>query len=73
MIGLLVTGSPGEVRLRRLDERRLDHLQQISRSVSLFWTVYDDLPESLDQLFDVGGVSETPRDPETGAPSETER
>jgi|TARA_B100000959_G_C14889563_1_gene586082 hypothetical protein len=31
--GLLVTGSPGEVRLRPLDERRIEHLQQISTTV----------------------------------------
>ena len=66
--GLLVLVSPGEARLRRFDERRIEHLQQISRSVALFWTVNADLPRSLDQLSDVGGVAETPRDPEIGTP-----
>ena len=64
--GFLVMGSPSEARLRRLDERRVGHLRQISRSVALFWTVNDDLPESLGQLSDVGGVAETPTDPESG-------
>ncbi len=67
-VGLLVLESPGEARFRRFDERRIEHLQQISRSVALFWTVNADLPESLDQLSDVGGVAETPRDPESGTP-----
>ena len=29
VIGLLVIGVPGEARLRRLDERRVEHLQQL--------------------------------------------
>jgi hypothetical protein len=66
--GFLVMGSPGEVRLRRLDERRVGHIRQIARSVALFWTVNDHLPESLGQLSEVGGVAETPSDPESGAP-----
>ena len=66
--GFMVMGSPREARLRRLDERRVVHLRQISRSVALFWTVNDELPESLGQLSDVGGVGETPTDPESGAP-----
>ena len=53
--GFMVMGSPSEARLRRLDERRVGHLRQISRSVALFWTVNDDLPQSLGQLSDVGG------------------
>ena len=65
--GLLVIGVPGEVRLRRLDERRVEHLRQLSRSVAVYWTVNDTLPESLSQLSEIGGVVETPRDPETGA------
>ena len=65
--GLLVIGSPGEARLRRLDERRVEHLQQLSRSVAVYWTVNDSLPESLSQLSEIGGVVGTPLDPETGA------
>ena len=65
--GLLVIGVPGEVRLRCLDERRVEHLQQLSQSVAVYWTVNDTLPESLSQLSDIGGFVETPRDPETGA------
>ena len=64
--GFMVMGSPSEARLRRLDERRIGHLRQIARSVALFWTVNDDLPGSLGQLSDVGGVAETPTDPESG-------
>ena len=64
--GLLVIGVPGEARLRRLDERRVEHLRQLSRSVAVYWTVNETLPESLSQLADIGGVVEPPRDPETG-------
>lgn len=60
-------GSPGEVRLRRLDDRRVGHVRQIAGSVALFWTVNDHLPESLGQLSEVRGA-ETPSDPESGAP-----
>ena len=66
VIGLLVIGVPGEARLRRLDERRVEHLQGLSRSVAVYWTVNETLPESLSQLSDIGGVVEIPRDPETG-------
>ena len=66
--GLVLVGSPGEARLRRFDERRVADLRQISRSVALYWTVNEALPESLAQVSELGGVSETPVDPETGAP-----
>ena len=55
--GVMVMGSPREARLRRLDGQRVSHLRQISRTVALFWTVNDALPESLGLLSSVGGVA----------------
>jgi hypothetical protein len=66
--GLVMIGSPGEARLRRFDERRVADLRQISRSVALYWTVHEALPESLAQLADLGGVTVPVGDPSTGAP-----
>jgi hypothetical protein len=66
--GLLMIESPGETRLQRLDERRIHDLREVSRSVALFWTLNEELPDSLVELADVGGVTELPADPESGAP-----
>lgn len=66
--GLMSIDSPGEARLRRLDEQRIRDLREISRAVALSWTLNEELPDSLAELTDVGGVTELPNDPESGAP-----
>src|SRR5918999_3419558 len=63
--GLYVLGSPGEERIRRLDDRRIEDLSGIARAVEVYWSRHDRLPASLDELQKepVGDVEY--KDPET--------
>jgi len=67
VVGLSLVGSPADARLYRLDERRVNDLQQIARAVDLHWTRTDVLPASLDELDVLPGAMSMPRDPESGA------
>lgn len=64
--GFMVLRSPAEERLYRLDERRIENLIGIARSVDVYAERHDTLPESLEDLRreNLGPV---PRDPVTGA------
>jgi hypothetical protein len=64
--GLVVMGSPGEARARRLDERRVADLRGITRATNLYRTRHDRLPESLQELAQDPEVSVHVRDPATG-------
>jgi hypothetical protein len=46
--GFYVLGSPGEQRLLRLDERRVEDLNGIRAGVNAHWRTNQRLPESLD-------------------------
>lgn len=48
--GLIVVGGPGEGRLERLDDARLDDLRTIERAVAERWERTGTLPPSLDSL-----------------------
>lgn len=61
--GLLVLGSPGEERARRLDSRRVSDLQGIMAATDLYWTRHNRVPESLDGLTAEAGVRINTRDP----------
>lgn len=65
--GLYLSGSPGEQRLLRLDERRTQDLWSIAREIDGIWTRHGKLPFSLDDVV-VGGrrLSDVPLDPVTG-------
>ena len=48
--GLTMIGSPSEIRMRRLDEQRLDDLNRISASVSEYWQGHGVPPQNLTEL-----------------------
>ena len=66
--GLMILGSPGQERVNRLDERRVNDLQQIERAVNLHWTREGRLPASLDELSRDAGIRISLRDPVTMEP-----
>jgi hypothetical protein len=65
--GLNLVGSPAKARLRALDERRVDDLQQITYEVGSWWKDHQALPPVLDSLGTPRGDSTAHRDPATGA------
>lgn len=69
-IGLFIIGSPGEQRAIRLDERRVEDLRGISRSVDLYWTRQGSLPATFDEVAELLGAFDVPVDPETSMPYE---
>ena len=64
--GIVIIGSPGEERTRRLDTRRVEDLQAISSAIEVFHKRHQQVPGSLDELSKEGGLSVIPRDPVTG-------
>jgi hypothetical protein len=63
--GLYVGGSPGEQRLLRFDERRVNDLRALSHAISKRWDKTKRLPQMLDELVDGQGLRGIPADPET--------
>lgn len=50
IVGLYIAGSPGQERDYRLDEQRLNDLQEIASSIDLYYEQHGSLPENLDML-----------------------
>ncbi len=48
--GFIVIGSPGEIRLRRFDEARVNDLTAISSAIASYRNTHDSLPQTLDDL-----------------------
>ena len=48
--GLVLVGSPSEARLERLDARRVEDLQRLSRLIDVHWAKHGRLPASLDKV-----------------------
>ncbi|MBA3948824.1 MAG: hypothetical protein H0X44_02635 [Acidobacteria bacterium] len=48
--GLIILGSPADVRARRLDERRVGDLREWTRAIDAYWTANTQLPVSLDEV-----------------------
>jgi hypothetical protein len=65
--GIVIIGSPIEERIRRLDARRVDDLQRLSRSVDVYHARHKRVPASLEELSTEPGLGDIPRDPVTGA------
>jgi len=65
--GFFVAGSPQVERLRKLDQRRVDDLQNIQSQIIFFWQQKQVLPSSLDDLRDSISGYLPPQDPETRA------
>ena len=66
--GLLVIGSPGEARARRLDGRRLNDLREISMAVDAYRNRYGRLPHSLEEVARESGVAAKLQDVTTAQP-----
>jgi len=64
--GILLIGSPAQERLRRLDERRILDLRDLSYAVNVFWARNNRLPSSLDELAEQEPIAHELTDPETG-------
>ncbi|HYN07007.1 MAG TPA: hypothetical protein VES67_06430 [Vicinamibacterales bacterium] len=65
--GLVLSGSPSEARIERLDARRVEDLQMLSRLIDVHWAKHGRLPASLDEVtLDPRGTDA--RDPVTGQP-----
>ena len=70
IVGICLLDSPAQERLRRLDERRVDDLRELSYEVDFYWTREGILPTSLEELSSEPGVFVNLLDPETGQPYE---
>jgi len=68
--GVILLDSPAQERLRRLDERRVSDLRELSYAVDVYWTRKGNLPSSLADLSSEERVVRELADPETGDPYE---
>jgi hypothetical protein len=68
--GLLLTGSPAEQRLRRLDEQRVAELGQLASAAERRFDREQRLPAAADELVDGQLMTRLPTDPATGQPYE---
>ena len=66
--GIMVIGSPGEERTRRMDSRRVDDLQRISSAIEVYHRRHQQVPASLEELAKEPGLANVARDPATGQP-----
>ncbi len=48
--GVVIIGSPTQVRMYRMDEQRVQDLRSISNSIEVFRNVHSALPDTLDKL-----------------------
>ena len=70
IVGICLLDSPAQERLRRLDERRVDDLRELSYELDFYWTREGTLPTSLEELSSEPGVFVDLLDPETSQPYE---
>ncbi len=63
--GVLLIGSPGEERMRRLDAKRVADLRTIVSSIDDYWQRHDRLPIALADFGSEPDLSPQTRDPET--------
>lgn len=66
LAGLYLSGSPGEQRLLRLDERRVSDLLQLSYTINRYWDESTRLPADLAALVDGQRLRSVPKDPQSG-------
>lgn len=65
---VLVLDSPAEERRRRLDERRVQDLQEVAAAIDVYWTREGILPPDLDVLAGWQGLAVPRTDPATEEP-----
>ncbi|MDO8600465.1 MAG: DUF5671 domain-containing protein [bacterium] len=68
LYGFFIVGSPQTQRLRRFDQERSQHLQQIYYQVRNFWDMRLGLPATLEDIKKLDAFAQIPVDPETDAP-----
>ena len=66
--GFVLSGTPLEQRLKRLDASRVSDLQQLSYALDAYWEERQSLPGTLDVLVDGRRLSRLPVDPVTREP-----
>jgi hypothetical protein len=69
-VALWVIGSPGEERLRRLDDRRVGHLEAIAAAVDRHFESKRQLPATLEELARLDRSFDPVTDPVSGQPYE---
>ena len=67
--GIAVIGSPTQIRERRLDSQRVQHLQSLSNTITNYRRTHDSVPDALEKL-EQPSVHVGPwlKDPATGEP-----
>jgi hypothetical protein len=55
-IGFAVIGSPGQIRIRRLDEQRVSELRSLTYAINGYRRIHHRLPDSLDEVARSGTV-----------------
>jgi len=70
IVGLVVSGSPGQRRQLRFDQQRVSDLQRLSNQLEQYWQRNEVLPPTLSGLVDGTRVAAVPDDPESGSPYE---
>lgn len=64
--GFFIVGTPGQARQMRLDEQRVQDLQNIQWQLINYWQQKESLPATLDELYDPLSGTPIPVDPTTG-------
>lgn len=72
LVGIYLTGSPRQARMRSLDRQRVEALTQLSAAINAYRYDHNALPPSLDEAAraEVGIAPANLVDPENGAPYE---
>ena len=68
MYGFFIVGSPQTQRLRRFDQERSQHLQQIYYQIRNFWDNRYGLPATVEDIRKLDAFAQIPNDPETDTP-----
>jgi hypothetical protein len=66
--GFLIMGTPGQIRLYRFDDQKVQDLQNIQYQIVNFWQQKEKLPATLTEVTDEISGNIIPRDPQTGEP-----
>ena len=66
--GIMIIGSPSEERTRRMDSRRVDDLQGISRFIEIYHSRHQQVPSSLEELAKEPGLANVAVDPVSNEP-----
>jgi hypothetical protein len=66
--GLVMLGTPGQARARRLDGMRVNDLSTLSLAVDEYWAKHAALPATLDTLVSAHQVDRMVTDPQSNRP-----